>query len=85
MPTLPLPEMENPPDFRFACPMCQQRLACEDVQRGMRIECPACKAQISIPALLGLMSHASSSGHAFGDYSPPVVPSHTFKIRARKT
>jgi hypothetical protein len=71
-------------DFKFACPICQQHLACEETLRGAPIQRPACKAQITIPALLGLAAHAPSQDHAVGNYCPPVMPGHAPKIRVKK-
>ena len=37
-------------EFKFACPSCQQRIAAEATWSGQQIQCPACKAQIAVPA-----------------------------------
>ncbi|MHC1765733.1 MAG: hypothetical protein AB9869_15775 [Verrucomicrobiia bacterium] len=79
-----LTTMVNSSDFKFSCPFCQQHLACEDDLRGSQIQCPACKAQITIPALLGLAAHAASKDHAVGNYIPPVMPGEVRKIRVKK-
>jgi len=68
-------------DFKFSCPVCQQHLSCEEASRGTQIQCHACHAPISIPALLGLTAHAPSTQHAVGNYSPAVPPGQTPKIR----
>ena len=78
------PAEANASDFRFTCPFCQQHLACEDASRGKEIQCPACQAKISIPGLLGLTTHAPTTGHAVGNYSIPVSPGHAPKIRVKR-
>lgn len=37
-------------EFKFACPSCQQRIAADATWSGQQIQCPACKAQIAVPA-----------------------------------
>ena len=78
------PATVNASDFKFSCPFCQQHLACEDASRGTQIQCPSCKAQIAVPALLGLTSHAPSSQHAVGNYSPALTPGEAHRIRVGK-
>jgi hypothetical protein len=71
-------------DFKFSCPFCQQHLACDDNSRGREIQCPACKAEITVPGLLGLATHAASKDHAFGDYSPALRPGQAPKVGLKK-
>ncbi len=33
----------------FKCPLCGQKLEAEDADTGARLECPACKKQITVP------------------------------------
>lgn len=37
-------------EFKFACPSCQQRIAADASWVGQQIACPACNAQITVPA-----------------------------------
>ncbi len=37
-------------EFKFACPSCNQRIAADATWSGQQIQCPACKAQIAVPA-----------------------------------
>lgn len=36
-------------DFKFSCPVCNQRLQCEKASMGDTISCPGCDAHIRIP------------------------------------
>jgi len=36
-------------DFKFACPQCQQHIACGPEYFGHQISCPACGAQMQVP------------------------------------
>src|SRR5262245_44081910 len=37
-------------DFRFACPSCGQRIACDSSLRGAQITCPNCQNPLTVPA-----------------------------------
>jgi len=37
-------------EFKFACPICEQRLAANDDDAGYQINCPACQAVIVVPS-----------------------------------
>ena len=39
----------NPPEIRFLCPHCRQKLACEDGYTGWQIQCPACQGAVIVP------------------------------------
>lgn len=40
-------------EIKFACPGCQQHIACDTGYSGMEISCPACKAKMIVPQLPG--------------------------------
>ncbi len=36
-------------ELKFACPVCQQHIACDPGLGGLQMECPTCLAKIIIP------------------------------------
>jgi hypothetical protein len=36
-------------ELKFACPVCQQHIACDPGLGGLQMECPTCLAKIVIP------------------------------------
>jgi hypothetical protein len=36
-------------ELKFACPVCQQHIACDPGLGGLQMECPTCFQQIIIP------------------------------------
>lgn len=36
-------------EFKFACPRCDQHIACDESYYGVQINCPACSAPITVP------------------------------------
>lgn len=48
-------------DFRFACPKCGQRIACDSSLRGTKTTCPNCQGELTVPA--------PAPRAAAGDYS----------------
>lgn len=38
-------------EFKFACPACGQRIACDAGQAGLITRCPACQEVLAVPAL----------------------------------
>ncbi len=46
-------------EFKFACPACGQRLACDTGQAGVVIQCPACQEMLAVPTF-GLPTREAS-------------------------
>lgn len=38
-------------DFNFTCPACGQNILCDISQEGMTMNCPSCKASVTVPKL----------------------------------
>jgi hypothetical protein len=36
-------------ELKFACPVCEQHIACDPALGGLQMECPTCFRQIIIP------------------------------------
>ena len=57
-------------DFTFNCPACRQPMLCNATHAGMEVQCPACKATVTVPQpnlappLPGVAAAAQAKGYA---------------------
>jgi hypothetical protein len=60
-------------ELKFACPHCEQHLACDEQFSGRQIQCPGCNHIIHIPAVPGKTAqHKPESGMTWATYIPPA-------------
>lgn len=59
-------------EIKFACPGCQQHIACDTGYSGMEISCPACKAKMIVPQLPG--TPPPPPRLSIGSTAPPPLP-----------
>jgi len=60
-------------EFKFACPHCQQRIACDEQFSGRQIQCPECDHLIRIPAVPGkTAAYAPESGMTWATHVRPA-------------
>src|SRR5205085_7931170 len=36
-------------EFKFSCPSCNQSIICDELWCGKQIQCPSCKAELTVP------------------------------------
>src|SRR6516164_7417152 len=57
------------PDFKFACPHCDQHLQCDQRMSGRQIQCPHCNTLIRIPPVPGkTVQYAPESGKTWDTF-----------------
>lgn len=63
-------------EIRFACPLCSQHLACDDIYCRERINCPSCKAELLVPgqAAFAMPSGAPVMASPVSPKQPPPIP-----------
>jgi hypothetical protein len=59
-------------EIKFACPGCEQHIACDTGYSGMEISCPACKAKMIVPQLPG--APPPPARLSIGSTAPPPLP-----------
>jgi hypothetical protein len=62
-------------EFKFACPHCQQHLACDEQFSGRQIQCPGCNHLIKIPPAPGkTKQYEPTSGMTWETFIPKQPP-----------
>jgi hypothetical protein len=58
-------------EFKFACPLCNQHLQCDERFSGREIQCPSCHHLIHIPPVPGKTAqYTPESGKTWATYIP---------------
>jgi hypothetical protein len=78
-----IPNLPSLLEVKFACPHCDQHIACDSAYCGTRIECPACHREMQVPKPsafdpspsvgLSLAATGSSAPPDEADDQPPTV------------
>jgi hypothetical protein len=59
-------------DFTFNCPACRQPILCDTAHAGMQVQCPSCKANLTVPQSIPASPPGlSSAGSQARGYAPP--------------
>ncbi len=61
-------------EFKFSCPQCNQRIACDVSYSGMQINCPSCQKLIVVPEAPGSAAPPSASVSPRPAYEAPPPP-----------
>jgi hypothetical protein len=46
-------------DFKFFCPECGQKIACDEAYSGLSVTCPACQKLVAAPPVLTTVAHGN--------------------------
>jgi hypothetical protein len=74
------------PDFKFACPHCDQHLQCDQRMSGRQIQCPHCNTLIRIPPVPGkTVQYAPESGKTWDTFvGGRAAPSKKYAVGGKK-
>ena len=78
-------------DFKFLCPDCGQKIACDTAMIGAQIACPTCQKTLTIPSAPGaappapIATPAIASGTGISPVSPSAVSTAAAPAPARST
>jgi DNA-directed RNA polymerase subunit RPC12/RpoP len=61
-------------EFKFHCPHCQQKMACNETMSGRQIVCPACNHLITIPPAPGHTAEKPQVGQTWATFPPRPSP-----------
>jgi hypothetical protein len=62
-------------EFKFHCPHCNQKMACNESMSGRQIVCPACNHLITIPSAPGQTAeHQPQVGQTWATFPPRPLP-----------